>query len=88
MYKKYRLYLQTSAGSYVMAASDTVNDLVDQVREWLDRTSSGRGVYDDTVQAVVLYELDPDTGAYVFSKKLPASSRREIINKTRELGGR
>lgn len=88
MYAKYRLYLQTKNGGYAMAASNTVNDLVDQVRDWLERSSAGQGVYDDLILAVILYELDPDTGAYVFSKKLPVSSRRDIINKTRELGGR
>lgn len=71
-----------------MAASNTVNDLVDQVRDWLERSSAGQGIYDDQVLSVILYELDPKTGAYVFSQKLPATSRREIINKTRELGGR
>lgn len=88
MYKKYRLYLQTTRGSYVMAASDTVNDLVLQTLEWLQTTGPGRSVYDDMVQSVVLYSLDADTGAYVFSRKVPATSRDDIIKKVRELGGR
>lgn len=88
MYAKYRLYLQTTRGGYVMAASNTVNALVNMVISWLENTSAGRSVYDDMVQRVLLYELDEKTGAYVQSKAIPANSRRDIIRKVRELGGR
>lgn len=70
-----------------MAASNTVNDLVAQVIQWLEQ-SIGRSVYDDQVQAVELYVLDEKTGNYVFSKRLPANSRKDIVRKVRELGGR
>lgn len=70
-----------------MAASHTVNDLVAQVVQWLTE-SVGQYVYDDQVRQVILYTLDEASGAYKFSKQLPARSRRDIITKVRELGGR
>lgn len=87
MYAKYRLYLQAQSGSYVMAASNTVNDLVAQVTYWLTR-STGQSVYDDQVRNVILYVLDKKTGAYVFDKRLPVTSRKDVITKVRLLGGR
>ncbi len=71
-----------------MAASNTVNDLAGQVLAWLEETSAGRSVYDDMVQSVILYELDPETGNYKFSRELPATSRRDIIRQARALGAR
>lgn len=98
MYQKYRIYLQTTRGGYAMGASDSVNDLVAIVTDWLENTSAGRSVTDlydkdgrleySDVKAVILYQLDPDTGAYVFSKQLPAIDRADVIRKTRALGGR
>lgn len=88
MYKKYRVYVQTRRGGYAVAASNTVNDLVGLALEWLENTSAGRSVYDDMVQAVIIYKLDEKTGAYIFSEQLPASSRKDILTKLRLLGGR
>lgn len=88
MYAKYRLYLITARASYFMAASGTVNDLVTLVKQWLDTTADGRSVYDDQVQAVDLYELDPKRGEYIRSARLPVADRADIITKVRELGGR
>ena len=98
MYAKYRLYVLTTHGSFAVAASNTVNDLVDLVRAWLSNTADGRSVVDlfddygrleySDAQGVALYELDPKNGAYVFSKQLPATDRADIIRKTHALGGR
>lgn len=70
-----------------MAASNTVNNLVSMVEQWLEQ-SIGQSVYDDQVQAVVLYQLDEATGNYKLDKSLPANSRQDIIRKVRTLGGR
>lgn len=96
--QKYRIYIQTTRGGFAMGASDTVNDLVAIVIDWLENTSAGRSVTDifdkfgnleySDVKSVVLYELDPKTGAYIFSKQLPATDRKDVIRKTRQLGGR
>ena len=40
------------------------------------------------VQKVILYELDPDTGAYRFSKEATATDRGDIIRAVRSLGAR
>ena len=98
MYAKYRLYVFTSHGTYAAAASDTVNDLVDQVRAWLVNTPDGRSVVDlydkqgrleySDARAVALYTLDEKTGAYIVSQQLPATDRADIVNKTHALGGR
>lgn len=89
MYKKYRIYLTTKrGGSFTMAAVDTINGLANEVIAWLENTSQGRSIYDDQVQDVILYELDPDTGSYKFSEKLPATGRVDIVRKARELGAR
>lgn len=87
MYAKYRLYLIASNGSYVMGASNTVNDLVDQSRYWLTR-SIGARLGDDQVRQVVLYVLDKKTGSYLFDSRLPVTDRKDILTKVRLLGGR
>lgn len=71
-----------------MAASNTVNDLVAQVHQWLDGTGAGRSVYDDMVLKIMLYQLDKASGAYVFDEQLPVVDRQDIIKKVRALGGR
>lgn len=81
-----------------MASSNTVNDLVAKAEYWLERTGAGRSIIDifdkqgrleySDVQAVVLYTLDPDTGAYIFSKQLPAVDRKDVVRKVHALGGR
>ena len=88
MYNKYRLIVQTRRGGYSVASVNSVNDLVGVVRDWLDNTPAGRSVYDDQVHAVILYQLDPETGAYVMDRRRPATSRKDIIKQTRLLGGR
>ena len=98
MYAKYRLYVFSARGSYAAGASNTVNDLVDQVRAWLNDTADGRSIVDlydkqgrleySDARAVALYELDKKTGSYVQSKQLPARDRAEIVKQTHALGGR
>ena len=88
MYAKYRLYLQTTRGGYFMARSNTVNDLVALSEQWLEGTGSGRSIYDDIARELWLYELDEKTGSYVRSERLPVNSRKDIIRKVRQLGGR
>lgn len=88
MYAKYRLFLQTTRRGYFMAASNTVNDLVGKVIQWLEGTSAGRSVYDDMVREVSLYELNEKTGAYERSERLPVVDRDDVVRKVRALGGR
>lgn len=98
MYDKYRLYVFSARGTFFAASSNTVNDLVDLVRSWLQNTPDGRSVVDlydpkgrleySDARGVALYTLDPDTGAYVISKQVPATDRADIIKKTHALGGR
>lgn len=103
MYKKYRIYLQTTRGGYSMGAADSVNGLAAIVTDWLENTSAGRSVSDyydrdpltkelvrtgSDVQKVMLYELDQDTGAYKFSKEAAATHRGDIIRAVRSLGAR
>lgn len=71
-----------------MAASNSVNGLASLVAQWLENNSAGRSVYDDTVQKVVLYQLDPEQGNYMRSQELLANSRKDIIRKIRALGAR
>lgn len=98
MYAKYRLYVFAANGSYFAAASNTVNDLVDKVERWLATTPEGRSIVDlyseageleySDARGVALYQLDPKTGAYIESQRLPARDRAEIISQTHALGGR
>ena len=71
-----------------MAASNSVNGLATQVSKWLEETSVGRSIYDDSVRSVDLYELDPKYGNYKRSDSLPAVDRRDIVRKVRALGAR
>lgn len=98
MYAKYRLYVFSARGTYAAAASDSVNDLVDQVRAWLQNTPDGRSIVDlydpkgrleySDARGVALYTLDQKTGAYIISEQLPAVDRADIVTKTHALGGR
>lgn len=98
MYAKYRLYVFSAQGTFAAGASNTVNDLVEVVKMWLENTTAGRSITDlydkqgrleySDARGVALYELDKKTGAYVQSKQLPATDRADIIKKTHALGGR
>ena len=47
MYKKYRVFVKTSRGSWFAAASDVLNGLAPLVSQWLEGTSAGRGIYEE-----------------------------------------
>lgn len=87
-YKKYRIYLTGPTGSYFVATSDTVNNLVDLTKYWLERTSAGSYLPDEAKGQVVLQQVDETTGAYRFQEALPYKNRKDIITQVRKLGGR
>ena len=81
-----------------MAAADSVNGLAGEVREWLEGTSAGRGVWEEydkagrvissDVREVMLYQYNQDSGAYELSERVPVTSRADVIRAVRDLGGR
>lgn len=87
-YKKYRVYLSTASGGAVMAASNTVNDLVDLVKYWLTRTSTGMYLPPDVRGTVQLHELDEVTGAYRRGAGFSFKNKKDIVTQVRKLGGR
>lgn len=88
MYAKYRILLQTTRGSYYVAASNSVNGLANLVLDWFNNSSAGRSVYDDMVKTVSLMKLNPDTGAYEHDASLPVTDRKDVLAKVRLLGAR
>lgn len=87
-YKKYRVFLDTSSGGFYAATSDTVNNLVDLVKYWLERTSAGMYLPPESKGNIILQELDENTGAYKRSEQLPFDDKGDILTKIRLLGGR
>ena len=87
-YKKYRVYINTPAGGYYAATSNTVNNLVGLTKYWLERTSAGMYLPSNVTGRVVLQQLNEKTGAYERSEVLPFEDREDIITKVRQLGGR
>lgn len=87
-YKKYRVYINTPYGGYYAAASNTVNDLVDLIKYWLERTSAGVYLPPEVKGTVTLQQIDPATGAYQNQKQLPFKDREDIITQVRLLGAR
>lgn len=87
-YKKYRIFINTPAGGFYAATSNTVNNLVDLVKYWLTRTSEGMYLAPEVTGSVVLQEIDETIGAYKRSEVLPFSSKSDIITQVRKLGGR
>ena len=85
---QFQLVLRASDGDHVIAASDTVNDMVDQARYWINVSPAGMKMLDNDVQSLILQEVDPATGAYVDSKELPVEDKKDIITKARQLGSR
>lgn len=85
---QFQLVLRTTDGDHVIGASDTVNDLVDQAKYWLNASDEGAGVTDAMVRSVVLQEVDPETGSFVDSQELPVESRGDILGEARKLGAR
>lgn len=85
---QFQLVLRATDGDHVMAASETVNDLVDQAKYWLNASDAGAAITDAMVKSVVLQEVDPATGAFVDSQELPVESRGDILSTARDLGAR
>lgn len=85
---QFQLLLRTTQGDFVIAASDTVNDLVDKARYWMNATDTGAQLLDSQVRSVILQELDPKTGAYVDSTELPVKTKQQIIQQARTIGAR
>ena len=85
---QFQLMLRTTQGDFIMGASDTVNDLVDQARFWLNASDTGAQITDGQVRSVILQELDPATGAYVDGKELPVQTKQQVIQQARAIGAR
>lgn len=85
---QFQLLLRATDGDHVLGASDTVNDLVDQAKIWLNSTSGGSAITDAQVRSIILQEVDPTTGAYVDGEELPVESRADIVAQARTLGAR
>lgn len=88
-YKKYRIFLNSGTGQFVVAASNTVNDLVNLTKAWLSQTTPGMYLPANATGYLILQELDENTGVYKGgSPKIFFESKKDIITKLRELGGR
>ena len=87
-YKRYRVYINSPTGQYIVATSNTVNDLVDLTRMWLTQTSPGLYMPDKVSGYLVVQRLDEETGAYRGGEQMPFESKDEIITILRKLGGR
>lgn len=87
-YKKYRVYINTPAGGYYAATSNTVNNLVGLTKYWLERTSAGMYLPSDVKGSVVLQLLDETNGSYKAEELAPFDKKEDIINALRSIGGR
>lgn len=87
-FQQFQIDLATSLGNYVIAASDTVNDLVAQAKLWLGTSSAAQSLTDGKVISITLQELDPATGAYVDGEEIPVEDKDDIIRQIRLLGAR
>ena len=85
---QFQLLLRATDGDHIMAASDTVNDLVEQAKFWLNAGDAGNALTDAMVRSIILQELDPATGAYVDSTELPVESKADVIKQARAIGAR
>jgi len=88
LYKKYRIFLSVPGGQYIVATSNTVNDLVRLTSSWLSNTSAGQYIAEDARGYVVLQQLDPKTGAYRGGQQLLFEDKQDIITQLRLIGGR
>lgn len=87
-YKKYRVYLYSQTGGYAVAASNTVNNLVELVKYWMERTSAGIYLPEDAAGTIAIHILDEDTGSYKAGKGLSFKDKDDIITQLRKLGAR
>lgn len=87
-YKKYRVYLNSNAGGFFVASSNTVNNLVELSKFWLERTTAGMTLPDNVNGFALIQVLNEKTGNYVGQTQLPFTRKDEIIEQIRKLGGR
>ena len=85
---QFQLMLRTDTGDYLVGASDTVNDLVDQAKYWIQASSTGAQLVDTQLRSIMLQELDPQTGAYVDGEELPVENKADVVRQARALGAR
>ena len=87
-YKKYRIFLSTTTASFFVAASNTVNDLVDLTKIWFQNPSAGLYIPDNAQGFVELQELNETPGSYIRGERRPFVSKKDVITQVRALGGR
>lgn len=85
---QFQLVLRTTDGDHVIGASDTVNELVDQARYWLNASPVGAEMVDTQIQSLILQEVDQATGNYVDGEEIPVASKADVIAAARDLGAR
>lgn len=85
---QFQIDLRTRTGSFVIAASDTVNDLVDRAKAWMGTTDQAGKINDSEVREVALMEVSPETGEYVDMEVLPVEDKKDVITQVRKLGAR
>lgn len=82
---KYRVYLKTKQGVYLVATGTSVNGLLKQIGDWLD--TKGKYLIDDDIIDIELQQLDSN-GNFVDSERLPVERRSKILATAEELGAR
>jgi len=87
-YKKYRVYVSSRTGNYIVAASNTVNNLVSLVKYWMQNTSAGLYLPEESSGTVTVHVLDENTGAYRAGKGLSYKDKADIITQLRKMGAR
>ena len=87
-FPQFQLVLRATDGDHVLGASDTVNDLVEQAKIWLNATDAGAAITDAMVRSIILQEVDPATGNYVDGEELPVESKQDVVAQARNLGAR
>lgn len=85
---QFQIDLRTRQGSFIIAASDTVNDLVDRAKAWMGTTDQSGALTDNDVQEVALMEVNPETGDFTDMEVLPVEDKKDVITKVRQLGAR
>lgn len=82
---KYRVFLKTKQGNFLMVSTPTVNGLIKKITDWLK--TSGKRIMDEEVVDVEMMTLD-DNGNVVQSERLPVEKVSEITSKAVLLGAR
>lgn len=85
---QFQITLGTTQGDFVIAASDTVNDLYDQAKNWMNISDEAARITDGQIRSCTLQEVDPNTGNYVDSKSYPCSDKKEVLAKVHLMGAR